>query len=140
MIMDKIVIKLRIEKLSREVNKRRYEYHVLDKPDVTDEVYDSLTAELRELEHEYPELVAPDSPTQRIGGKPLSKFQKVRHRVRQWSFDDVFNREELEKWHEKVSRLWDKTVKNIKISQKSKVKISIQKLKVKKRTLIMFVR
>ena len=129
--MDKSEIKSRIAKLSAEISKRRYEYHVLDKPDVTDEIYDSLTAELRELEHKYPELAAPDSPTQRIGGRPLDKFQKVRHQVRQWSFDDVFNREELEKWHDKVSRLWNKISENDGENQKSKIKNQNDNLKLK---------
>ncbi|MDO9231353.1 MAG: NAD-dependent DNA ligase LigA [bacterium] len=106
--MDKNQIKIRIEKLSREINKIRYQYHVLDKPDVTDEVYDSLTKELRELEEKFPELKLPDSPTQRIGGTPLSKFQKVKHQIRQWSFDDVFDFSELGKWEEKVKRLAEK--------------------------------
>ena len=101
-------VKNRIEKLTAEINKLRYEYHILDKPDATDEVYDSLTRELKELEKKYPELKLPDSPIGRIGGKPLSKFQKVRHQVRQWSFDDVFSFGELGKWEEKVSRLINK--------------------------------
>ena len=103
--MDKNEAKSRKEKLAAEISKRRYEYHVLDKPDVTDEIYDSLTKELRDLEEQYPELRALDSPTQRIGGKPLDKFQKVRHQVRQWSFDDVFSSDELKKWEEKVKRM-----------------------------------
>lgn len=108
--MDKNEAKIRIKKLSDEINKFRYEYHVLDKPDVTDEVYDSLMAELRNLEEKFPDLRFPDSPTQRIGGKPLSKFQKVRHQIRQWSFDDVFGFEELGKWEEKISRMKDKAL------------------------------
>ncbi|MFZ2881667.1 MAG: hypothetical protein WA019_01185, partial [Candidatus Moraniibacteriota bacterium] len=84
-------IKERIQKLSSEINKLRYEYHVLDKPDATDIVYDSLTSELRELEEKYPEFRFSDSPTQRIGGQVLDKFQKVPHKVRQWSFSDLFN-------------------------------------------------
>ena len=100
--MDKNKAKNRIAKLSAEINKLRYEYHVLDKPDVTDSVYDSLTAELRALEEQFPDLRAVDSPTQKIGGRPLDKFQKVRHAVRQWSFDDVFSLDELKKWEEKM--------------------------------------
>ncbi|MFZ2975676.1 MAG: NAD-dependent DNA ligase LigA [Candidatus Moraniibacteriota bacterium] len=103
--MDKNQVKIRIEKLSEEINMIRYQYHVLDKPDVTDEVYDSLTKELRELEEKFSDLKLPDSPTQRIGGAPLEKFQKVKHQIRQWSFDDVFDFEELKKWEEKVKRL-----------------------------------
>ncbi|MFA6974143.1 MAG: NAD-dependent DNA ligase LigA [Parcubacteria group bacterium] len=95
----------RMAKLSAEINKLRYEYHVLDKPDVTDAVYDSLTAELRALEEQFPALAKADSPTQRIGGKPLDKFVKVRHQARQWSFDDVFSFDELKKWEEKIHRM-----------------------------------
>jgi DNA ligase (NAD+) len=105
---DKQTIKNRVKKLSDEINKRRYEYHVLDNPEISDEVFDSLMKELREIEEKYPDLRQPDSPTQRVGGKPLDKFQKVRHRVRQWSFDDVFDYEELKKWEEKVKRMIEK--------------------------------
>ncbi len=106
--MNKQEAKNRIAKLSAEINKLRYEYHVLDKPDVTDVVYDSLTTELRELEEQFPDLRAVDSPTQKIGGKPLDKFQKVQHAVRQWSFDDVFSLKELVAWEEKVLRMVEK--------------------------------
>jgi len=100
--------KIRAKKLDQEINKLRYEYHVLDKPDATDEVYDSLMRELREIEEKYPDLKSADSPTQRIGGQPLDKFKKVRHLVRQWSFDDVFSLAELKKWEEKVLRMISK--------------------------------
>jgi len=106
--MNKNEAKNRIAKLSAEISKLRYEYHVLDKPDVTDTIYDSLMAELRGLEERYPEFKSPDSPTQKIGGRPLEKFQKVRHAVRQWSFDDVFTFPELQKWEEKVVRMIEK--------------------------------
>jgi DNA ligase (NAD+) len=95
----------RIAKLSAEINKLRFEYHVLDKADVTDEVYSSLMEELRLLEDQFPELKLVDSPTQKIGGRPLDKFQKVKHAVRQWSFDDVFSLDGLQKWHEKIDRM-----------------------------------
>ncbi|MFA6048091.1 MAG: NAD-dependent DNA ligase LigA [Parcubacteria group bacterium] len=108
MVNDKNEVKKRVKRLVSEINKQRYEYHVLDRPDVTDEIYDSLMSELRDLEEKYPDLRQPDSPTQRIGGKPLSKFQKVRHQVRQWSFDDVFDFEGLKKWDEKVKRMVEK--------------------------------
>ncbi|MDR3559326.1 MAG: NAD-dependent DNA ligase LigA [Candidatus Pacebacteria bacterium] len=125
--MNKNQAKIRIEKLSAEISKRRYEYHVLDKPDVTDEIYDSLMKELRELEEQYPDLRAPDSPLRRIGGKPLDKFQKVRHQVRQWSFDDVFSWEELVKWEEKVKRMAEKNskfkIQNLKLEYVCEMKI-----------------
>ena len=78
-------VKKRMEKLRQAVDEYRYRYHVLDDPVVTDELYDGLMNELRELEEKYPELKTKDSPTQRIGGKPLEKFIKVEHKVRQWS-------------------------------------------------------
>ncbi|MDQ1284245.1 MAG: ligase [Patescibacteria group bacterium] len=106
--MDKSEAKKRIEKLTAEINRQRFEYHVLDKPEVTDEVYDSLTEELKGLEDKYPQFRRSDSPIGRIGGKPLDKFKKVKHQVRQWSFDDVFSFEELKKWEEKVTRMAEK--------------------------------
>jgi len=123
--MDKIEAKIRIKRLSAEINKLRYEYHVLDKPEVTDEVYDSLMAELRTLEEQFPDLKLPDSPTQRIGGKPLEKFQKVRHKTRQWSFDDVFSYEGLKKWEEKIVRMKEKIagMKNEKLEYVCEIKI-----------------
>ena len=107
--MDRSQAKARIEKLTAEINKLRYEYHVLDKPDVTDAVYDSLTSELKALEEKFPDLRRSDSPIGRIGGQALSKFQKVRHRTRQWSFDDVFDFSELGKWEEKVERMMQRS-------------------------------
>jgi DNA ligase (NAD+) len=125
--MDELQIKIRIEKLTQEINKLRYEYHTLDRPEVTDAVYDSLTRELRELEREYPEFRQSDSPIGRIGGVPLEKFQKVRHLVRQWSFDDVFDFEELKKWEEKALRMIDKItdleIQNKKVEFVAEVKI-----------------
>lgn len=112
--MEEEAIISRIKKLTSEINRIRYEYHVLDRPDVTDEVYDSLTRELSELEREFPEFRLPDSPIGRIGGEPLSKFQKVKHQARQWSFDDVFDYSELVKWEEKVVRMIGK-IKNEKL-------------------------
>ena len=66
--MNKPEAKIRAQKLREEINDLRYRYHVLDDPEVTDEVYDSLTQELRKIEKEFPDLVAADSPTQRVGG------------------------------------------------------------------------
>ena len=111
---DQKQFKERIQKLSGEINKLRHEYHNLDKPDLTDEVYSSLMAELKELEEKYPEWKFGDSPTQRIGGRPLDKFQKVLHKTRQWSFDDAFNFEEMVKWEEKIMRLVNKSISNFK--------------------------
>jgi DNA ligase (NAD+) len=116
-------VKDRIKKLTAEINKLRYEYHVLDKPDVTDVVYDSLTKELKELEEKHPELRLFDSPIGRIGGKPLEKFQKVRHQVRQWSYDDVFSYEELRKWEEKIRKMLQKKGNSEELEYVCEVKI-----------------
>ncbi|MDP3962966.1 MAG: NAD-dependent DNA ligase LigA, partial [bacterium] len=78
---------------------------VLDDPAVTDEVYDSLTRELRQLESAFPEFLTPDSPTQRVGGRPLDKFQKVTHQARMLSLNDVFSEQELREWEERIRRL-----------------------------------
>ncbi|HPN54764.1 MAG TPA: NAD-dependent DNA ligase LigA [Candidatus Moranbacteria bacterium] len=106
--MNKIQAKNRIDKLSLEIDRLRHRYHVLDDPAVSDEVYDSLMRELRELETEYPEFKSPDSPSQRIGGEPLEKFEKVRHGQRQWSLDDVFSFEEIEAWKERNDKILQK--------------------------------
>jgi len=107
---DKKEAKFRIEKLRKEIDRFRYEYHVLDRPEVSDEIFDSLMRELRQLEEKYPDLKSPDSPSQRIGGKPLAKFEKVRHSHRQWSLDDAFSFDEVKKWEEKILRILGKSL------------------------------
>ena len=94
-------IKKRIEKLKGAIEKHRHLYHTLDKPTISDEAYDSLVRELEMLESENPDLKE-NSPTDRVGGEPLKEFVKVKHEVRQWSYDDVFDYSELEKWEEKT--------------------------------------
>ena len=101
-------VKNRIEKLRKELDHHRHLYYVLDKPEISDEIYDSLFAELEKLEQENPDLVIPTSPTQRVGGQPLEGFKKVRHEHKQWSFDDVFDFEELKAWEEKLERMLGK--------------------------------
>jgi DNA ligase (NAD+) len=94
--------KQRIEKLKKAIEKHSRLYHTLDKPEISDEAYDSLMRELEALEKEYPELLTDDSPTRRVGAAPLKEFAKVRHEARQWSYDDIFGEGELKKWDEKV--------------------------------------
>jgi DNA ligase (NAD+) len=94
----------RIHKLTEEINRHRQAYHTLDRPMMSDEAYDSLFAELVTLEATHPEWRLPSSPTLRVGGDPLEKFEKVRHEVSQWSFGDIFSIEELRAWHERVVR------------------------------------
>ncbi len=82
-----------------------YQYHVLDKPVVSDAVYDSLFGELKKLEAEHPELVTSDSPTQRVGGELLSGFTKVPHSTRMLSLNDVFDRSDVEAWVKRTDKL-----------------------------------
>lgn len=97
-------MKDRYNKLIDLVNYHRHRYHVLDAPEVSDEAYDSLFSELLALEETHPELKQPGSPTERVGGEPLPAFEKVKHVVPQWSFDNVFTKEELHKWAERLER------------------------------------
>jgi DNA ligase (NAD+) len=98
----------RYEKLIKTIDYHRHLYHVLDNPEITDEAYDSLMREIDEIEKKYPKIKSPQSPTQRVGDKPLPEFVKVKHEVRQWSFDDCFSSDGLKKWDEKVRRMIEK--------------------------------
>ncbi len=95
----------RVLKLREAINHHRYLYHVLDKSEISEAALDSLKRELTELEAKYPELVTPDSPTQRVAGKPLPGFKKVRHEVPQWSFNDAFTEEDIRAFVERVQKL-----------------------------------
>jgi DNA ligase (NAD+) len=97
--------KQRIEKLKKLINKYRYHRLVLDKPIIEESVEDSLKKELFDLEQRFPGLVTPDSPTQRVAGKPLEKFEKFPHPERMFSFNDAFGREDMEDWEERLKRL-----------------------------------
>lgn len=96
--MKKEEAKSRIEKLKTEINKFRYAYHVLDRSEISDAALDSLKKELFDLEMEFPEFVTPDSPTQRVAGKPLKEFAKVRHTERMTSLNDAFSEEDMHAW------------------------------------------
>jgi len=95
----------RIEKLRESIAYYRYQYHVLDQEDISAEALDSLKHELAKLEETYPDLVTLDSPTQRVAGGVLPGFEKVIHTVRQWSFADVFNDEEIKEFDARVRRM-----------------------------------
>ena len=97
--------KQRIEKLKVLINKYRYHRLVLDKPIIEESVEDSLKKELFDLEQDFPELVTPDSPTQRVAGKPLKKFEKFPHPQRMFSFNDAFSEEDMSDWEERLKRL-----------------------------------
>ncbi len=102
--MTKKEAKTRIDKLRGAINKHRYNYHVLDKQEISDSALDSLKKELVDLETKFPDLLTPDSPSQRVGGKPLDYFKKITHRVRQWSFGDAFSAEDMKNFDERVRR------------------------------------
>lgn len=102
--MTKEEAKKRIEKLKKEINHHRYLYHVLDRQEISDDALDSLKHELKRLEDEFPDLVTPDSPTQRVGGKALSKFKKIKHKYSMLSLEDIFSQKEFEEWLERIQK------------------------------------
>jgi DNA ligase (NAD+) len=96
--------KRRAEELRTWLEEQNYRYHVLDDPAVSDQEYDARMQELIRLEREFPELVTPDSPTQRVGGDPLPYFDKVEHLSPMLSLDNAFNEEDLRQFDERVRR------------------------------------
>ena len=96
---------VRIEKLRELINDYRYHYHVLDESTMSEAAADSLKHELSQLEEEFPDLITPDSPTQRVAGRPLDKFQKVTHERRMISLADVFSEEEIKDWLSRNEKL-----------------------------------
>ncbi len=103
--MTKLDAKKRIEKLRKEIEHYRYEYHVHDRSLISDAALDSLKHELSKLEQEFPYLITSDSPTQRVGGKPLSGFKKVTHEFPMLSMEDVFSTDELHDWKDRLQKL-----------------------------------
>jgi len=103
--MDKFEVYKRIKKLRSEIARLRNAYHIENAPGVTDNVYDALTRELKELLKEYPEFEDRDAPENRVAGKPLDKFIKVKHRNRMLSLNDAFSYEELYDWEKRIKKL-----------------------------------
>ncbi|MBR1377083.1 MAG: NAD-dependent DNA ligase LigA [Bacilli bacterium] len=103
--MENDKIKSRIDELINNINKASYEYYVMDTPTITDQEYDDFYNELLYLESKYPEFKRDDSPTSRVGGEALSKFDKVTHNTPMLSFDDIFNEEEIVSFDEKVRKV-----------------------------------
>ncbi|MFU0789033.1 MAG: NAD-dependent DNA ligase LigA [Virgibacillus proomii] len=102
--MDKQQAKQKMEQLTEELNQYNYEYHVLDQPSVEDAIYDQKMQELRKLEEAYPDLVHPDSPTQRVGGEPLDAFQKVEHKIPMLSLANAFNEQDIRDFVRRASQ------------------------------------
>src|SRR6266571_1654050 len=96
--------KVHVEELREQLNHHSYRYHVLDEPEISDAEYDELMRELQTLEDRFPELVIPDSPTQRVGGAPVDLFAPVQHRAPMLSLDNAFSFQELDAWAQRVVR------------------------------------
>lgn len=96
--------KKRIAELVEIINKASYEYYLNDNPSITDQEYDDYYSELLRLEEAYPELKREDSPTIRVGGEALSKFEKVEHKTPMLSFDDIFNEDEIIAFDERIRK------------------------------------
>ncbi len=111
MKVSKKEIENRILELRKLIEKHQYLYHVLDKIEIEDTVYDTLFHELLRLEEENPEFKDENSPTKRVGGKILDNFEKVKHQVKQWSYDNVFDFKELKDWEERNLNLLEKNNK-----------------------------
>ncbi|KKT75351.1 MAG: ligase protein [Parcubacteria group bacterium GW2011_GWB1_44_7] len=94
----------RLNKLKEAIEHYRYEYHVFDKSTISPEALDSLKRELAEIENKYPELISADSPSQRVAGEPLPEFEKVVHKVAQWSFNDAFTEEDIENFDLRIKK------------------------------------
>ena len=105
--MNKKQAEARIEKLRKIINEYRYEVAVNDNSIMSEAAADGLKHELTKLEEQFPELITPDSPSQRVAGKPLPQFESVKHQTRMLSLNDVFDNEELEAWLDRIARFLD---------------------------------
>ncbi len=116
-------VRERYEKLKKTVNHHRTLYHVYDKEEISPEALDSLKRELSELEKAYPDLISPDSPSQRVAGAPLPGFKKVRHKVPQWSFNDAFTPEDIREFDARVKRFLKPRYGDVRPTYVSELKI-----------------
>lgn len=127
--MTKTEAQKRLEKLRKMIEHHRYLYHVLDRPEISDEALDSLKHELDQIEAEFPELITPDSPSQRVSGKPLDGFKKVAHKVSQWSFNDAFDEDEMREFDARIKRMLEKELdKNVFPTYTAELKIDGMKI------------
>ena len=101
---DKIQTEKTIQQLREQLNHHSHQYYVLDDPEIPDAEYDRLYKQLQSLEKKYPELITTDSPTQRVGDKPLDSFSQVKHEVPMLSLDNVFNEAELSDFNKRVQQ------------------------------------
>ena len=98
-------IQERIDELRRQINHHNYLYYVEAKPEISDKEFDKLLEELKKLEAEHPELITPDSPTQRVGGQPIEGFATVRHREPMLSIDNTYSADELREFDKRIKKL-----------------------------------
>ena len=101
--------KLRVEELRSQIAYHEHRYFVLDEPEISDAAFDKLMAELRDIEARHPELITPDSPTQRVGGAPVETFGVVEHRVPLLSLANAFSGDDLRAWHKRASNIIERS-------------------------------
>src|SRR5829696_9204890 len=102
---DALSLERRVDALRKTIEKLNYDYYILDHPTATDAEYDAILRELREIEAEHPELIAPESPTQRVGIAPQGRFSQIRHPLPMLSLSNVYGQEELEAWAARLVRI-----------------------------------
>jgi len=102
--MNKKEAKNEIKRLGEEINYHNYKYYVKNNPVISDYEFDQLLKKLEKLESEYPDLIAPDSPTQRVGGEPVDGFTSVKHKIPMLSLDNTYNYDELKEFDERVKK------------------------------------
>jgi len=105
--MFKTEVKIRIEKLKKEIEHHRYLYHVLDQQEISDAAMDSLKKELKDLEEQFPDLLTSDSPSLRVSGEALDKFEKIKHQYPVLSLQDIFSFPEFEDWEDRNKKILD---------------------------------
>ncbi|HTD77927.1 MAG TPA: NAD-dependent DNA ligase LigA [Chloroflexota bacterium] len=115
---DVSALQVRAEELRAQINYHNYRYYILDSPEIVDAEYDRLMEELRAIEADHPELQSPDSPTQRVGAGPAAQFAVVQHRVPMLSLANAFTADTLRAWHERISRLLGREVRDFVIEPK----------------------
>lgn len=108
--MNKLELVKRLRQLRQEINLHNYRYHVLDDPIISDFKFDQLLNELKEIENEHPELITPESPTQRIGGEVMDGFTKVSHPAPILSLANAFDAEDVRAWYRRLLRLDERVV------------------------------
>ena len=106
-------VRQRVEELRQLLQRASLAYYVLDNPIMEDGVYDQLYRELQQLETQYPELITPDSPTQRVGEKPSTQFLSVQHKIPLYSLENAFNIEELKAWQQRWQRVVPSDAQNL---------------------------